>query len=115
MSTHGTIGKKACPKCKRKKDEEYFHKDGKSPDGLYYICKSCAKIRQKNYRKDIKTLDPNWVKNRQDIRQKRKAFEEAFWNTNEAHVTTGDWLVYLYIKVETIEAHQIKIIELLEK
>ena len=114
MSTHGIIGKKSCPKCKKQKSAESFHKDGKSVDGLYYICKSCAKIRNRQYRKEVSSSDPNWAKNRRDLRDKRHAFEAAFWNANEAVVTTGDWLVYLSIKVETIEAQQKQILELLK-
>ena len=41
--------KKFCPHCKQFKPLTAFTKDKRSKDSLYYICKDCAKERQKEY------------------------------------------------------------------
>ena len=43
--------KKFCPHCKQFKPLEAFTKDKRNKDGLCYICKDCAKDRQKEYQR----------------------------------------------------------------
>ena len=42
---------KKCSGCERELPEEMFHKSSISKDGLYYICKECAKERYKERRR----------------------------------------------------------------
>jgi hypothetical protein len=52
-----TYGEKRCPKCKTKKQPEFFTKDKTTKDGLYAICKVCRKIKRKErYEKDYDVM-----------------------------------------------------------
>ena len=88
---------KTCSKCKREKPLTQFSKDKSKKDGHKYVCKLCAKVRDKAYREanreklkarkkayresnpeKIKALSKAWYEaNREKIKARKKAYREA--------------------------------------
>ena len=58
---------KTCSKCKREKPLTQFSKDKSKKDGHKYVCKLCAKVRDKAYREA----------NREKLKARKKAYRES--------------------------------------
>lgn len=77
--------KKVCNVCKEAKPLAEYHRRKKSPDGLSYTCKECAKARARaNYearREEIlKRLRQNYAENADEIKAKTNAY---YWKNRE--------------------------------
>jgi hypothetical protein len=62
---------KICKICGEEKDIEQYHKHKGSKDGYINECKSCAHLKNKEYKK-IKNQDLEWVKNEREKGRNRQ-------------------------------------------
>ena len=68
---------KTCSKCKREKPLTQFSKDKSKKDGHKYVCKLCAKVRDKAYREA----------NREELNAKKITWaqtENGYWSMRKA-------------------------------
>ena len=95
-----TIQTKRCSKCKQIKPLPEFYKDCTKTDGLRRSCKSCTKIRQKEYRQsskgktyrqspEYKTSQKHYQRSpKGKIAQKRYSQSEKFKSTQKRYQQT---------------------------
>jgi len=73
---------KRCPKCRKEKETEEFHKDKHRKDGLYVYCKSCCTDQQRQHRakyaKSLAIMEQarNQTPERKESRKKYKKSEK---------------------------------------
>lgn len=73
---------KTCSKCKREKPLTQFSKDKSKKDGHKYVCKLCAKVRDKAYREanreKLKALSKAYYEaNREKISARQKVYKQS--------------------------------------
>lgn len=78
---------KRCSRCKATFDLSHFTKCASNPDGLQYICRSCAKYyRDKNKQKGLAYAREYRAKNRETLLEKKRIQSRDYYKRNKAKV-----------------------------
>ncbi len=94
---------RTCNKCKTSYSISYFHRDGTRPEGISYICKSCANVKSNRY----------YWKNRERInmdRAQKRAAGRAL-KRQAKRVETIEFLKSTALKIMTWDCENIYMLE----